>query len=62
MKKLLRILDYYARRSAARWVFLTYGVEGTHHEKKADGSRARTTWDEGIGRADQFDLLPAFLL
>lgn len=42
VKELLRILDFYAAPfGSEEWVFLTYGVEGVHHELKADGSRAK---------------------
>lgn len=42
VRELLRILDYYAAPfGSEEWVFLNYGIEGVHHEKKADGGRMR---------------------
>ena len=43
VRELLRVLDYYAAPfGSEEWVFLNYGIEGVHHEKKADGSRSKT--------------------
>jgi putative aldouronate transport system substrate-binding protein len=43
VKELLRVLDYFAAPfGSEEWVFLYFGLEGVHHEIKADGSRELT--------------------
>lgn len=42
VKELLRILNYYAAPfGSEEWAFMNYGLEGTHHDVKPDGSLAQ---------------------